>query len=99
VSWWVHVTPEVKAYIQTRGFTKQSPDKILAAVTGFLSVYGDECAIDRWNTCPDDFFVYSHLFIDGGRMHTLKFVVKDATAEQAVLQVVWVEHIPGDVFP
>jgi hypothetical protein len=99
VAWRVSIAPDVIRYIRSVGFREQSPDQILQAVESYLAHHGDQCRTDRWNRCPDDFFVYSHVLVDGGRLHTLEFIVKDASAERGVLKVVWVEHYLGGEFP
>jgi hypothetical protein len=96
VQWWVEFLPEVVRYVESRGFADPSADKILDAVEHHLVHHGDTFIADRWDKAPDDFFVFEHVFIEGGRYHLLKFVVKDAQAEMAVLKVVWVEHKPGN---
>ncbi len=73
------------------------PYQILDFVQHYLANYGETVAADRWDQCPDDFFVYTHIFIEGGRWHSLAFIVKDTAAAVGVLQVVWVEHHPGDL--
>lgn len=94
--WWVNIMPEVVSGIQSFGFTNPPPDKILEQVEQNLSNYGEMWAADRWEKCPDDFFIYTHLFLEGGRGHTLVFIVKDTAAVVGVLEVVWVEHHPLD---
>ncbi len=44
----------------------------------------------------DSAHFYRHLFIEGGRLHTLEFIVADTSSAVGVLRVVWVEHYPGD---
>jgi hypothetical protein len=97
VEWWIQISPEVIRGVQSFGFQDPPPDRILEFVESYLSQHGDACAIDRWDKSPDDFFIYSHLFIEGGRTHTLEFVVNDTAKEMGVLKVVWVEHRPGDL--
>jgi hypothetical protein len=92
VRWWVNILPEVVSGIQSFGFTDPSLDKILEQVEQNLSHYGELWATDRWEKCPDDFFIYTHLFLEGDRRHTLEFLVKDTAAVVGVLEVVWVEH-------
>jgi hypothetical protein len=94
VAWWVSITPEVVRGVESFGLT--NPDKILESVERNLALYGEKCAMDRWDKCPDDFFVYSHLFIEGGRLHNLVFLVDDTSASVGVLRVVWVDHYSGD---
>jgi hypothetical protein len=95
VTWWVNVLPEVVDGVRSFGFTDPAPDKILEFVESYLSQYGEQCALDRWIGCPDDYFVYSHILSLGGRWHTLEFVVRDTSKQAGVLEVVWVEHYPG----
>jgi hypothetical protein len=95
VPWWVSILPEVVRGIESCGFTDPPPDKILEAVEQSIALNGEAYATDRWDQCPDDFFVYTHIFIEGGRYHTLEFVVEDTSAEAGVLKVAWVEHHPG----
>jgi hypothetical protein len=96
VRWWVHILPEVVSGIQSFGFTDPPPDKILEAVEQYLSAHGESCAVDRWKKCPDDFFIYTHLFLERERWHALEFIVKDTAAVVGVLEVVWVEHHSSD---
>ncbi len=96
MGWWINITPEVVQGIKSFGFRDPAPDKILDFVEHYLSQYGDECATDRWAKCPDDYFVYTHIFLESGRFHALEFVVQDTSKEVGVLHVVWVEHYPGD---
>lgn len=95
--WWVNILPEVVSGIHSFGFTNPPPDKILEQVEHYLSHHGDSFAMDRWEKCPDDFFIYTHLFLEGGRWHALEFIVKDTAAVVGVLEVVWVEHHPSDL--
>jgi hypothetical protein len=88
--------PEVVRGVHSFGFTDPSPDKILDSVQHYLANHGEACAADRWDRCPDDFFVYIHVLIEGGRWHSLEFVVDDTAAAVGVLKVVWVEHRLGD---
>jgi hypothetical protein len=97
LAWWVSVTPEVVRGVESFGFKDPSPDRILEFVEHYLANYGEMCAMDRWSKCPDDFFVYSHVFIEGGRWQTLEFIVEDTSALVGVLRIVWVEHYPGDL--
>lgn len=97
MAWWVSITPEVVRGVESFGFTDPSPDRILELVEHYLANYGEQSAVDRWPKCPDDFFVYSHLLIEAGRLHTLEFIVEDTSAAVGVLRVVWVEHYLGDV--
>ena len=94
--WWVNILPDVVKGIQSFGFTAPPPYEILEQVEQNLSNHGETWAVDRWDKCPDDFFVYTHLFIEGGRWHTLEFLVKDTAAVVGVLEVVWVEHRSSD---
>jgi hypothetical protein len=96
VAWWVYIAPEVASGVQSFGFANPPPHKILEFVEHYLAHFGDACATDRWDKCPDDFFVYTHLFIEGGRRHVLEFVVEDTSKEMGVLKVVWVEHHSGE---
>ena len=95
MTWWVSVEPAVVQGVESFGFKDPTPDKILGSVEHNLVHYGDKFATDRWDKCPDDFFVYTHLFIEGGRYQKLEFIVYDTSAEAGVLKVVWVEHYPG----
>jgi hypothetical protein len=99
VAWWVNITPEVVQAVQSFGFKAPPPDKILEFVEHYLSLHGAACATARWDKCPDDFFVYSHVFTEAGQLHTLEFLVKDTSAVVGVLNVIWVEHYPGDPLP
>ena len=94
--WWVNILPEVVRGIQSFGFTDTPPDKILESVEQYLSNHGESCASDRWEKCPDDFFIYTHLYLEASRWHSLEFVVKDTAAVIGVLEVVWVEHHLSD---
>jgi hypothetical protein len=97
VAWWVDITPEVVHGIQSFGFKKPSAADILEALNFNLANCGDTGALQRWNRCPDDYFVYSHIFIEGGRLHVLEFIVDDTSAPVGVLKVAWVEHYPGGI--
>ena len=97
MTWLVEFLPEVVRGVESFGFSDTSADQILTSVEYYLAHHGETFFADRWDNRPDDFFVYSHIFIDGGRYHALVFVVKDAQAEMAVLKVVWVEHYPGNL--
>lgn len=94
--WWVNILPEVVSGIQSFGVTDPPPEKILEQVEQNLSNHAELWTTDRWEKCPDDFFIYRHLFIEGGRGHMLDFVVKDTAAVVGVLEVVWVEHHSSD---
>ena len=94
--WMVEFLPEVVRGIESFGFGDTSADQILATVESYLAGHGEMFFADRWDKCPDDYFVYSHLFIDRGRYHALTFIVEDSQAEMGVLKVVWVEHHPGN---
>ena len=96
MAWWINITPRVVRGIESFGFSDPPPDKILEFVEHYLSQYGDACAANRWRACPDDFFVYTHILLHGGRLHTLEFIVDDTSKEVRVLHVAWVEHYPGD---
>jgi hypothetical protein len=95
VRFWVIFLPEVERGLHSFGFPDPLPDRILRFVRAYLGRDGDKCAPDRWPVCPDDFFVYSHLFVEGGRYQSLEFVVNDTEMAVGVLRVVWVEHRPG----
>jgi hypothetical protein len=95
VAWWVYIAPEVESGVKSFGF--RDPDKILGSVEYNLANYGEAWAMGRWDKCPNDYFVYSHLFIDGGRWHNLLFIVRDTSASIGVLEAVWVQHYPGDL--
>jgi hypothetical protein len=95
VRWWVNILPEVVRGVQSFGFSDPAPDTILESVERYLAHSGETYFTDRWDKCPDDYFTYAHVFIEGGRYHTLVFVVRDTAAEVGVLEVVWVEHHPG----
>jgi hypothetical protein len=95
VSWWVNITSEVIEGVKSFGFTDPSAEEILDFVAHYLSEHGEDSAGQRWHQCPDDFFVYTHILIDAGCVHTLEFIVDDTSAEVSVLNVVWVEHHPG----
>lgn len=97
MAWWVNVLPEVPQGIKSFGFSDSLSASILQSLEHFLSLYGDQCAEDRWDKCPDMYFVYSHVLVDGGRMHTLIFIVEDTSKAVGVLNAVWVEHHPGDL--
>jgi hypothetical protein len=97
VSWWVQFEPEVVRGVESFGFSDPSPQTILELVERCLAQHGEACAVDRWAQCPDDFFVYTHVFIEGGRYHALEFVVNDTSDEMNVLKVAWVAHHPGDL--
>jgi hypothetical protein len=97
VRYWVNILPEVVRGVQSFGFTNPSSDDILQFVETYLAAHGERCAVDRWHQCPDDFFVYSHHFVEGGRYHSLEFLVRDTAAVVGVLEVVWVEHHPGNL--
>jgi hypothetical protein len=97
VAWWIDITPQVVRGVVSFGFKDLPPDRILESVEGYLANHGDPSVMDRWNRCPDDFFVYSHVFIDGGRWQRLEFIVEDTSALVGVLRVVWVEHYSGDL--
>ena len=97
MAWWVVVTPAVVQGVRSFGFKDPTPDRILESMEHYLTHYGDVCATDRWSQCPDDFFVYTHVLIEGGRWHTLEFIVNDASAAaMGVLKVIWVEDYVGD---
>jgi hypothetical protein len=98
VAWWVSITPDVVRGVGSFGFRDPPAASILEAVEHYLAHYGEVCAVDRWNKCPDDFFIYNHIFVEGGRWHTLEFVVDDTSNAVGVLRVVWVEHHPGGPF-
>ena len=93
MAWWVNITPEVVSGVQSFGLS--NPTAVLEWVEHYLSQFGESCANDRWDKCPEDFFVYTHIVMEGGRLHSLVFVVDDASKEVGVLNVVWVEHYPG----
>jgi hypothetical protein len=95
VQWLVEFLPEVVRGVESFGFSDVSADQIRASVEYYLGRHGEMFFADRWDKCPDDFFVYSHIFIDRGQYHALIFVVEDSHAEMAVLKVVWVEHHSG----
>jgi hypothetical protein len=84
----VEFLPEVVRGVESFGFIDSSADPILTSVEYYLAYHGEMFFADRWDKRPDDFFVYSHIFIDGGRYHALVFVVKDPQAEVGVLKVV-----------
>ena len=92
----VNIAPEVVRGIESFGLQGQTSIRILESVEHNLAEFGDRFASDRWDKCPDDFFVYSHVLIDGGRWHNLVFVVDDTVEEMGILRVLWVEHYPGD---
>jgi hypothetical protein len=96
VKWWVNVLPEVVSGIEGMGFTDPPADKILESVEQYLSNFGESFFADRWEKCPDDFFVFRHVFIESNRWRALEFVVKDTAASVGVLEVVWVDHYPAD---
>jgi hypothetical protein len=96
MTWWVSIAPEVVEGIRSFGFEDPRPDRILESVEHYLAHYGEDCAIDRWDKCPESFFVYSHFFKAGGRWQTLELIVEDTSAAVGVLRVVWVEHHLGD---
>ena len=96
MAWWVSITPEVVRSVEACGFKDPSPASVLESVEYHLAHYGETGAMERWHKCPEDFFIYSHVLIEGGRFHTLEFLVNDTSAEAGVLRIVWVEHYPGD---
>jgi hypothetical protein len=65
--WWVNVLPEVVSGIQSFGFTDPPPDKVLESVEQNLSNHGELWTTERWEKSPDDYFVYTHGFIESGR--------------------------------
>jgi hypothetical protein len=96
VAFWINITPEVVKGMESFGFKDPPPDKVLEFVERYLSQYGEACSMNRWDKCPERFFVYSHVLIHGGLFHTLEFVIEDTSKAVGVLHVVWVEHYPGD---
>ena len=94
MAWWVSITPEVVRGVESFGFKDPPPDSTLGAVERYLTTHGENFAGDRWDKCPDDFFVYRHIFIESGRLQTLEFIVDDTSAAVGVLRVAWVEHYP-----
>ena len=98
MAWWVSSTPEVVRGVESFGFRDPPTDCILESVEYNLANFGEVYAVDRWDKCPVDFFVYSHIFVEGSRWHTLEFLVDDTSAAVGVLRLVWVEHIPGGPF-
>jgi hypothetical protein len=97
VTWWVNVLPEVPQGIKSFGFSDPVSENILQSLEHYLSLYGERCAEDRWDRCPEKFFVYSHVLAHGGRLHTLVFIVDESSKAVGVLNVVWVENHPGDL--
>jgi len=96
VAWWVNITREVVEGLQSFGFQNPSPEQILQSVEHYLRTQGETWFEDRWNKCPEQFFVFTHILAEGGRLHTLEFVVEDTSKTVGVLNVVWVEHYPGN---
>ena len=97
MAWWVSVSPEVVRGIESFGFKNPGLDRILESTEDYLKNFGDQCFEDRWSQNPDDFFVYSHIFIENGRLRTLVYLVNDTSAESGILKVVWVERHLGDL--
>lgn len=93
VAWWVELTPQVVRGLESFGFKKPSAADILEMVDFNLGNCGDTIAMQRWKPCPDDYFVYSHVFVEDRRLHTLEFIVDATSAPAGVLKVVWVEQL------
>lgn len=97
MAWWINIAEEVARGVKSFGLS--DPNAVLLAMQRYLSEHGEACAEGRWQHCPEKYFVYTHLFVEGGRLNALEFLVDDTSRTVGVLRVVWVEFHPGGPFP
>jgi hypothetical protein len=94
VAYTVDTAEPVKAYL--RGLTGLSREGRLKLVSGYLDTLrdrGDELRSEPSARYPGDasLFVFRHIFRDGGRTYTARFVVDDSAAAYGVLRVVYAD--------
>jgi hypothetical protein len=94
VAYTVDTAEPVKAYL--RGLSGLSREGRVKLVTGYLDALrdrGDELRSEPSARYPGDnsLFVFRHIFRDGGRTYTARFVVDDSAAAYGVLRVVYAD--------
>jgi hypothetical protein len=94
VAYTVHTVEPVKAYLRAfPGLSREGRLKLLSGYLDALRHRGDDLRSEPTGRLPgsNTLFTFRHIFRDGGRIYTARFVVDDSAAVYGVLQVVYAD--------
>jgi hypothetical protein len=94
VAYTVDTVEPVKEYLRNlAGLSREGRLKLLAGYLDNLRNWGDEFRSEPSTRHPSSssLFTYRHIFRDGGRLYTARFVVDDSSAPYGVLRVIYAD--------